>query len=75
MARKTHKHRNLYRLTCEDVENMAEEMGVPRKKLTDDFIYQVQRYIEKGFEHSWYEIVEFAVEQAFEDEKERGSPK
>ncbi|MFQ5801394.1 MAG: hypothetical protein ACE5JQ_00685 [Candidatus Methylomirabilales bacterium] len=41
MTRKRHTHRILYRLTCEDVETVAGELGISRDKLTNDLLYQV----------------------------------
>lgn len=69
MARKPHRHKKLYLLTCEDVETVADQTGISRRKLTQRVIDDVQEGI--GDRIHWFEVVEGALESALEKAAER----
>jgi hypothetical protein len=57
----------VYRITGDDIEDVADEMGV---KLTEVEVVHVQKGIEAGFGSSWHDIVESAIDDVIASRKE-----
>ena len=55
----------IFILTREDVINCAEEMDIPKEKITDDIFYSVKKGVEFGLE-CWSEVVKTAIREALD---------
>jgi len=53
----------LYQISVEDVLEVAEHLGIPRDKITDDVVAYVQGKVDKAFE-KWAEVVEDALQES-----------
>ena len=53
-------------LTMEDVVACAEEMGIPKKAITDDIFYKVRKGVESAWE-GWPEVVKGVISYALKD--------
>ena len=54
------EEKTVFKLTTEDVEMVADRIGIPRSKLTDDVLDRVQDGIEWGLE-CWDDVVQTAL--------------
>jgi len=52
----------IFYLQREDIFIIAEQMGIPREKLTEEVMARVKRGVESGL--VWAEIVEYAIKDA-----------
>ena len=53
-------------LTMEDVLNCAEQMDIPKEKITDDVFYQVKKGVEWGLE-CWSDVMNTAISEAIQE--------
>ena len=55
----------IFILTREDVINCAEEMDIPKEKITDDIFDSVKKGVEWGLE-CWPQVVKTAIREALD---------
>jgi len=53
-------------LTMADVVGCAEEMDIPKEKITDDIFYSVKKGVEFGLE-CWSDVVKTAIREALDN--------
>jgi len=54
----------IFYLRREDIFIEAEQMGIPREKITEEVMARVKRGVESGLGEVWAEIVEYAIKDA-----------
>ena len=55
----------IFILTREDVLECAEEMDIPKEKITDDIFHSVKKGVEFGLE-CWTDVVKTAIREALD---------
>lgn len=53
----------IFILTKEDVLICAEQLGIPKEKITDDVLCSVKKGVEFGLEY-WSDVMKVAIEEA-----------
>lgn len=58
----------IYRLTREDIDQVAEEMDV---KLTEEDLAHIQKGVDSGFGNCWWDIIESAIADAVKEREQK----